>query len=110
MSVGLDEARILLLARIATLRAEDEQAAESTAPVRLEQDSVGRLSRIDAMQMQAMALANQCRRTAEKAQIEAALTRIANNDYGYCVVCGEDIPEARLRHYPAVAKCVGCAD
>jgi DnaK suppressor protein len=110
MGLGLDEACSLLLVRLAKLREEDRRAAESTAPVTLEQDSVGRLSRIDAMQMQAMALASQRRRSTEKRQIEAALRRIDSGDYGYCTACGEDIPEARLRHSPAVTKCVECAD
>lgn len=110
MALGLDEARKLLLDRLLELREEDLRATESTAPVTLEQNSVGRLSRIDAMQMQAMALAGQRRRAAEKVQIEAALKRIDADDYGYCITCGEDIPEARLRYNPAVLKCVECAD
>ena len=110
MALGLEDARKLLLDRLLELREEDARAAESTAPVTLEQDSVGRLSRIDAMQMQAMALAGQRRRVAEKVQIEAALKRIDNDDYGYCITCREDIPEARLRYNPAVLKCVECAD
>ena len=110
MTLGLEEARKLLLDRLVELREEDTRAAESTAPVTLEQDSVGRLSRIDAMQMQAMALAGQRRRAAEKVQIEAAMKRIDADDYGYCITCGEDIPEARLRHNPSVLKCVECAD
>ena len=109
MALGLEDARRLLLDRLIELREEDARAAESTAPVTLEQDSVGRLSRIDAMQMQAMALAGQRRRVAEKVQIKAALKRIDNDDYGYCITCGEDIPEARLRYNPAVLKCVECA-
>lgn len=109
MALGLEEARKLLLDRLLELREEDLRAAESTAPVTLEQDSVGRLSRIDAMQMQAMALSGQRRRAAEKVQIEAVLKRIDADDYGYCITCGEDIPEAPLRYNPAVLKCVECA-
>jgi DnaK suppressor protein len=64
---------------------------------------------MDALQVQAMALAAQRRRGAEHAQIEAALRRIAENDYGWCIACGEEIAEARLRYNPAVAKCIECA-
>lgn len=27
----------------------------------------------------------------------------------YCVDCGEDVPEARLRAYPRTRRCVDCA-
>lgn len=91
------------------MRREDALAAEATAPVTLDQESVGRLSRIDAMQVQAMALAGQRRRIAERNQIMAAFGRIENGEYGWCVACGEEIAEARLRHNPSVAKCIDCA-
>lgn len=110
MSLAPEEARTLLLARLEALRRENELAAGSIDPVVLDQESVGRLSRIDAMQMQAMAMASQRRRVAERAQIDAALRRIEEGEYGWCIGCGDDIAEARLRHNPAVAKCIDCAD
>ncbi|WP_338446611.1 TraR/DksA C4-type zinc finger protein [Pelagerythrobacter marensis] len=75
----------------------------------LDQESVGRLSRIDAMQVQAMALAQQQRRRVEHAAIEAALRRIDEGEYGYCIRCGEDIAPARLEHSPTVTTCIDCA-
>ena len=110
MSLSDDEASRLLNARLEELKREDELAADSTAPVTLEQDAVGRLSRIDAMQQQAMALASQRRREGERNRIEAALRRLREGEYGYCLTCGEEIGAARLRHNPAAARCVGCAD
>lgn len=109
MALSDDEAGTLLLARLEELKQEEALAADATAPVKLEQDSVGRLSRIDALQVQAMALASQRRREAEKNLIEAALRRIREGEFGYCLTCGEEIGEARLRHNPAAAQCVGCA-
>ncbi len=94
---------------MAELAAEDETAGTSTAPVTLDQDSVGRLSRIDAMQVQAMALATQERRRQEKARIVAALRRIEAGDYGWCAACGEDIAPARLLNDPTVTHCINCA-
>lgn len=110
MGLTPEDARTLLLARLEALHQEDELAADSAAPVALEQDSIGRLSRMDALQVQAMALAGQRRRAAEKAQIEGALRRLDQGEYGYCINCGEVIAGARLRHNPAVAKCIDCAD
>ncbi len=79
------------------------------APVMLDQDSVGRLSRIDAMQVQAMALAQAKRRASERVAIDAALKRLDVGEYGYCLKCGDDIASARLEHNPAVTVCIDCA-
>ena len=103
------EARSRLLARRAELDEEDRISAETRAPVTLQQDSVGRLSRMDAMQVQAMALAAQRRRAAERQRIDAALQRIDEGEWGYCLHCGEEIAERRLQHDPSVPRCVGCA-
>lgn len=109
MALNLDLFREKLLAMRQTLLAQDEMSEEGRAPVTLEQDSVGRLSRIDAMQMQAMALAQQRRREGERAAIDAALRRIEEGEYGYCVICGDDIAEARLSNLPSVTSCIECA-
>ena len=78
-------------------------------PVELDQQSVGRLSRMDAMQVQAMAQAVEGRRRQRQAQIAAALKRLDEGEYGYCVVCGEDIPVKRLEVDLTAARCVDCA-
>ena len=104
-----EEARERLLARRAELEEEDRISAESRAPVTLEQDSVGRLSRMDAMQVQAMALAAKKRRQTERSRIQAALRRIEEGEWGWCLTCGEEIAEARLQHDPSVTQCVRCA-
>lgn len=109
MSLDLDPFRSKLVAAYDALIEQDRLAAADRAPVTLDQESVGRLSRIDAMQMQAMALAQARRRLAERAAIDAALARIEAGEYGYCVRCGEKIAPARLEHNPTVTKCIGCA-
>jgi DnaK suppressor protein len=104
-----EQARERLKARLVELDEEDSISAEGRAPVTLEQDSVGRLSRMDAMQVQAMALAAERRRVAERQRIEAALRRLDEDEWGWCLRCGEEIAEARLRHDPSVTLCVKCA-
>lgn len=42
-------------------------------------------------------------------QVRAALSRIAEGQYGACVTCGEDIAEARLKAMPEAAQCIACA-
>lgn len=77
--------------------------------VHLDQQSVGRLSRMDAIQAQQMALESQRRREVQLAAVRAALHRIENNDYGYCLSCGDDINPKRLDINPCVVKCIKCA-
>lgn len=97
-----------LNARLAALDAEDAAGAQGQQTVTLDQQAVGRLSRMDALQNQAMAQANARRRSAERQRIIAALARVAEGEYGYCVTCGDDIDPARLNADPAVAVCAPC--
>ncbi len=79
---------------------------DASAPVELDQTSVGRLSRMDAMQAQAMAQETLRRRKTEIQKIEAALQRMAEGEYGYCIKTGEEIPLERLELDPAAATIV----
>ena len=82
---------------------------DASAPVTLDQQSVGRLSRMDALQQQAMAKASEQKRAHALMRIQAALDRLEVGDYGYCVECGEEIPLKRLEIDPAASHCVNCA-
>lgn len=104
-----DEARNALLARQEALVREDGANADASDTVELQQDAVGRLSRMDAMQQQAMAQATKRRRAAEALRIKAALQRIDEGEWGYCLGCGEEIAPARLRHDPSTPTCIKCA-
>jgi DnaK suppressor protein len=84
-------------------------AADERRPVALDQQSVGRLSRMDAMQVQAMAIASEERRQARLRRIEAALRRISEGEYGFCAGCDEPIPVKRLEIDPTVTRCIRCA-
>jgi DnaK suppressor protein len=92
------------------LRAQDAIAAESRGPVELDQQSVGRLSRMDALQQQAMADAEARRRQNDLARIGAALRRIEQGEYGWCSECGEPIGKRRLEADPMATRCIRCAD
>jgi len=91
------------------LSAQDDVAQDSRKIVVLDQQSVGRLSRMDALQQQAMANATQARRGQQSKRIDAAFTRMKDGEFGYCTDCGEDIPIKRLELDPTVATCVTCA-
>lgn len=107
--VDVPAMRARLVTEREALAAVSETTAEARSPVALDQSSVGRLSRMDAMQQQAMALATERRRGAALARIDAALARIGSGDYGWCTHCGEAIAPGRLGLDPATPTCVACA-
>lgn len=98
-----------LLKLRAELEAEVETAEGSAAIVELDQSKVGRLSRMDAMQAQAMAQASGQRRDATLRGITAALKRLDDGEYGFCKACDEPINPKRLEFDPTVLLCIGCA-
>lgn len=99
-----------LLAEQQKLQQETLQAQQSSATVTLDQQSVGRLSRMDAMQAQAMAQELARRRARQLVEIAAALKRLETGDYSYCQACDEVIVAARLGINPACRYCLNCAD
>ena len=101
--------RDLLLARERELIEEEKSGDDAAGTVELDQTRLGRLSRMDALQAQQMAKASSRRRHLERGRIAAALKRIDDGEYGYCLSCGELIPAPRLRIDSAAAQCVGCA-
>ena len=108
-SIDVAAFRDLLLAREQTLIEEEMRGDDSAGTVELDQARLGRLSRMDAMQAQEMAMASSRRRHAERGRIAAALKRIDDGEYGYCLSCGEQIPAPRLNIDPAAPQCVQCA-
>ena len=100
--------RAALNARLAALDAEDAAGQAGQQTVALDQQAVGRLSRMDALQNQAMAQAQGRRRQVERQKIAAALARLDSGDYGFCTLCGEAIAPARLAADPAIPCCLDC--
>jgi DnaK suppressor protein len=82
---------------------------DPAAVVQLDQTKVGRLSRVDALQAQAMAKASRERRTAQLREIDAALRRIDEGSYGDCQRCEEAINPRRLDDDPTARLCIDCA-
>ena len=104
-----EEFREILRGLERQIRAQDQESADQRAPVELDQQSVGRLSRMDALQVQAMAQETSRRRAVELRRIAAALLRIDEGEFGYCINCGEEIARRRLELDPAAPLCVDCA-
>lgn len=87
----------------------ESAGAAAAAPVELDQTRVGRLSRMDAMQSQAMSQDVQRRRRAKLVSVDRAIARLDGDYFGCCEDCAEDINPARLEFDPTVTLCVGCA-
>ncbi|TVP78867.1 MAG: hypothetical protein EA353_07550 [Puniceicoccaceae bacterium] len=92
------------LAEIAATLASTKEDTEAIAP----DVAIGRLSRLDSMQMQQMALGMQSRMREEVKQLKEALRRIDFGRYGTCDLCRQDIPMERLEFQPDATVCVAC--
>jgi len=91
------------------LMASQVLAQNSTQTVNLDQSSVGRVSRGDALQAQSMAIEATRLRQQHLRQVSTALALIASGDYGYCSVCDSEIDPRRLEIEPSSTLCVPCA-
>ena len=91
------------------LLAAEETGGEAERVVELDQTRTGRLTRMDALQAQAMSKATGRMRRQKLVQIAAALKRIEEGEFGWCAECGEEIAVARLEFDPTVLFCIECA-
>lgn len=107
--LDLEHFRGRLLAEQQELAAGDDIRREGAATVELDQTRTGRLSRMDALQGQAMAQAVSARARERQQRVAAALRRLDEGEYGYCVRCEEDIDARRLDADPATLICIDCA-
>ena len=71
--------------------------------------SIGRLSRMEAMQDQQMALELRRRKKRQLARVNNALRRLDEGTYGLCELCGGSISEERLEAFRDMMTCVNCA-
>ena len=84
-------------------------SGESARPRDLEQDTVGRLSRIDAIQNAGLTANLEERERSQLRQVVEALRRIEAGTYGACNGCGGCIPFERLMVFPETLACSACA-
>jgi DnaK suppressor protein len=108
-TANIEHFRIELARKREDILALGDARKQSSATVVLDQSSVGRLSRMDALQQQAMAQDSQRRAAATLVRIEAALRRCDDGSYGVCIDCEEAIALKRLEFDPTALRCVHCA-
>jgi DnaK suppressor protein len=87
-----------------------DTADDATKSVELDQSAVGRLSRMDAMRAQGMAIETRARRKQQLLNIKSALQRIAAGGFGNCLVCGKEINMRKLDVDPSYTQCIKCAE
>ena len=87
----IDKFKLSLKEELKEIKILSEKTELNRAPVILDQQSVGRMSRMDAIQQQNMNIASETNRKKRIIQIEATLKRIHENDFGFCISCGLEI-------------------
>jgi DnaK suppressor protein len=79
----------LMELQLEELTADNALGQNAQKAVELDQQSVGRPSRMDALQSQAMAQAHQRRRDSLMGSLQLALQRLKEEEFGYCHECGD---------------------
>ncbi|PIQ63750.1 MAG: hypothetical protein COV99_01595 [Bacteroidetes bacterium CG12_big_fil_rev_8_21_14_0_65_60_17] len=100
--------RKILLSLHGSLSREVKEATSADSSITPD-NAIGRLTRMEAIQSQAMSVAGKERMKKRIQAIERALTAIDDGTYGTCVRCGEPIPSGRLEVMPESRVCVPCA-
>jgi len=82
---------------------------ESTKPISPE-NAIGRVSRMDAINNKSV-LEAALRKAEEKlTRLLVVESKVDNQDFGYCIRCGNSIPIGRILLMPQSRKCVRCAN
>jgi len=106
----LEQTRQKLIALQSELQELELNSGDAGGTVVLDQSKVGRLSRMDALQAQQMALEAGRRRQLQLQKIEGALRRLDTDEYGYCFICHEEIDDRRLAVDPTSTRCMACVE
>ena len=106
----IEQFRQKLLALRSELKDLEGSSREGTKPVELDQSSVGRLSRMDAIQAQKVAEEGARRRKRQILKIDGALHRIELGEFGKCFICEEEINLSRLSVDPTITRCMNCVE
>ena len=104
----LIELEVLITEEIEKLKERSKESADERETISPDV-SIGRLSRLDAMQIQEIAKEGERRRQERLPRLEYALELIDSGDYGKCERCGEWIIFERLKEQPETMLCSSCA-
>ncbi len=91
-----------------SLQQQLAESGDQAQPVTLDQQSIGRVSRVDAIQQQQVAVAGREQLSMTLRQVMTALARVESGDFGYCTRCDEPIGFQRLNARPQAPLCLRC--
>lgn len=103
-----DEIKRIIDDQIESVTEEIEELKELTKPVKLDA-SVGRLSRMDAINNKAINDKQLREKKSTLQKLERAQERYDEDKLGTCLKCGNEIPFGRLKFMPYTTRCVSCA-
>lgn len=106
----LRDLRADLERQLAKLERSMKVTDEAARPVELDQTAVGRLSRMDSLQNQALTQNLKEREQHKLALLREALARMDREEFGMCTECGGAIPMERLFVFPEAPVCAACSD
>lgn len=103
----LIDLEILAQEELTRLLDEESHCAADVAPIAPD-NAIGRLSRLDSMQMQEMAKDAQRRREKHIQDLRRALERMDSGTFGICERCSQWIEFERLQARPESLVCGNC--
>ncbi len=106
----IESLRVMLHGLLVSLPMQIERARHGGRPVELDQQSIGRLSRIDAIAQQSVNNAGLNRLRLRLSKVSLALRRIEQGEYGFCLRCEEPVCYKRLSVAPEVTACIDCQE
>tara|TARA_R100000908_G_scaffold59405_1_gene35912 strand:+ start:9603 stop:9953 length:351 start_codon:yes stop_codon:yes gene_type:complete len=93
--------------RIETTRQDIEELEELVKPIPLDA-SIGRISRMDAINNKTINESSLREKKQELKKLERALENAESEKFGICTKCGNEIPFGRLEYMPHTTRCVNC--
>ena len=93
---------------IKKLEIEIAALEESAAPV-VPENSIGRISRMDAINNKSVVEASLRNRKKKLGKLRVALSNVAKPGFGQCANCGNAINPKRIMLMPESSKCIKCA-
>lgn len=105
----LEEFRTLLTNEKRKLLEKAEDTLENEIEL-ADEDMADDLDLASALTDQNLSLRLRGRERSLMDKIDLALERIDNEEFGECVVCGEDIGLKRLRARPVTTMCISCKE
>ena len=97
--MNIDKIKQSIENEIKDLKILSKKSKVSRNPVELDQQSIGRLTRIDAIQQQQLQIASEKNRLNRINLLNATLKRIETGNFGHCIICEEDIPFKNVKEF-----------